>query len=298
MKKVQFEQGSESWHLWRTSGIGASEISVIMGTNKYKTPLQLWEIKCGFRKEDFMNAAMQHGVDNEDMVRCKMSELLCLNLQPICIEDDEHSFMKASLDGYDEKHEVVCEIKCPSSAKILDNAKKDRAIPDYWFDQVQWQIMLAKPKRAFIVLWDHRDDEFIVIEQFGIKERMDEMREKATLFWNKLKMGIAPDAQKGDHEELADKEFEYLLESYALHANLEKEAKSFKEKYKEKIVAYCQGRSVKCAGFTVSKLDPRTGYDLEKMRMDGIDIDKYKKEPGEGGYKINVPKIFNSKPLC
>ena len=122
MKIVSFDQGSDSWLKWRKGGIGASDISIIMGSNPYKTPLQLWEIKCGYREEDVVNRAMQHGINHEDVARQWLNQNLQLHLQPVCVEDDDKSHFRASLDGYDFDHETLVEIKCPISEKVFDLA--------------------------------------------------------------------------------------------------------------------------------------------------------------------------------
>ena len=298
MKIIEFEQGSKEWHDWRASGVGASDISIIMGSNPYKTPLQLWEVKCGFRKDDPINPAMRHGIENEDMVRQRINKLLSLNLQPLCVECELFPFMKASLDGYDFKHEVVCEIKCPTSEKILNNARDNQSIPEYWFDQMQWQISIAYPKRAFIVLWDYRTDELIMIEQFRIQDRIEKMEEEAKLFWAHLQSGITPAMQKGDYEDMDDQQLKHYLDLYYKCSHAEKEAKKKKENVKMQILEFCKGKQVKCNGFVISKSDPRNIYDMEKMKEDGIDLEKYKKAPGAGGYRITSPRTMDKRPLC
>ena len=106
MKKINLKQGSKEWIDWRFEGIGASEISILMGSNPYKTPLQLWEIKCGFRSEDITNAAMQHGKDNEEIALLYLNTKYNLELIPMCVEDDVKPYYKASFDAYDEVNNV------------------------------------------------------------------------------------------------------------------------------------------------------------------------------------------------
>ena len=47
MNIVELDQRSDNWHRWRTNGVGASDICVLMGSSPYKSPYQLWEEKRG-----------------------------------------------------------------------------------------------------------------------------------------------------------------------------------------------------------------------------------------------------------
>ncbi len=292
MKIVDFPQGSKEWLEWRSGGIGASEIAILMGSNPYKTPLKLWNIKCGFSDEDPINSAMRHGIDNEAMVRVMMNQRYDLNLDPICIEDVKQPYMKASLDGWDMEKRVLFEIKCPVSYTIINEAKHHQKIPDYWYDQMQWQIMLSVPFIAYIGLWDYRTNDTTVIEILPNEERMEKMKIIAERFWLMVKRGEPPAMQKGDYLERDDKELKSLLREYFFYLQQEKFSKSKKDAVKSKILDLCKGENVKCNGFTLSQSKGRDSYDLEKMKADGIDLDKYIKKSDKGiSYRINSPKV-------
>jgi putative phage-type endonuclease len=293
MKIVSFPEGqrSKEWLDWRKNGIGASDISVIQGSNKYKTPLTLWDEKCGFKSEDEMNFAMTHGVENEDKALQWINENQQLNLEPLCVEDNELSYFKASLDGYDLEKKVLCEIKCPVSDEILNKAREDRTIPLYWQHQIQWQIMLTKPIRAFVAIWDYRYDSCVTIEAFAQPTLQKEMREKGKEFWRMVQMGVPPKPTEKDYLYLDDPELKALLVEYKDHDSVEKAAKEHKKKIKEKIVEFGDDGNFSCGGFFISRCAPRVTYDLDQMRLDGIDVDGYaKKNSGIGYYKISCPR--------
>lgn len=277
MKRVEFELGQSGgeWHSWRSAGIGASDISVIMGSNPYKTPYQLWEEKCGYGKETVLNDAMKHGIRNEHKARTWLNRQNQLNLQPLCIEDEEFSFMKASLDGYDDNLKVMAEIKCPISEKTLNRAAFQQAVHNYWYDQVLWQIMLAKPQRAFIALWDYRHETCITIEIAANKERINEMREKAKEFWHCVKLGKPPAMQKGDYKEIEDPQLALWLEEYLEADEKEKAHKALKNDLKDKIVSFGEDHSFMSCGFKITKVGPRAYLNKEQMELDGIDLEKY-----------------------
>jgi len=293
MKIVSFPdgQGSKEWLDWRRNGIGASDISIIQGSNKYKTLLTLWDEKCGFKGEDEVNFAMEHGIKNEDKARQWINENEQLKLEPLCVEDQELSHFRASLDGYDLEKKVLCEIKCPVSNDILDNAREKQTLPMYWQHQIQWQIMLTNPVRAFIALWDYRYDSCLTIEAFAQPTLQKEMREKGKEFWRMVQMGVPPKPSEKDYIRVEDEELKLLLQEYKDHDGVEKAAKEEKKRLKEKIVEFGDDGNFTCNGFFISRCAPRVTYNLDQMRLDGIDVDGYaKKNNGIGYYKISCPK--------
>lgn len=293
MKIINFTegQGSEEWHKWRHQGIGASDISVIMGSNPYKTQLKLWNQKCGFVEEDGMSPAMQHGVDNEPIARRWLNDHLKLNLQAVCVEDMEKSYFKASLDGFDFDEKTLVEIKCPVSTSVLDAARETQSVPDYWFDQMQWQIMLSQPNRAIMALWDYRVNACIMIDMFGHTNKILRMREEGEKFWHRIQIGNPPDPQKGDYIDVEGEGLEDLLLNYVSKneekKNLDKEIKAIKTK----IESYGDDGNFIAYGFKIVRVMPSPRYDVKAMKEDGIDIDKYmKKNESIGFYRIFPPK--------
>ena len=72
---------------------------------------------------------------------------------------------------------------------------------------------------------------------------------------------------------------------------LEKMAKTNKKYLKEKIIEEGDDGNFLSYGYRVTRCHPKATYDVEQMRKDGIDVDKYLKLPNSiGFYKINVPK--------
>lgn len=290
MKIITFPEGqrSKEWLEWRRNGVGASDISIIQGSNKYKTLLTLWDEKCGFKGEDDMNLAMRHGVENEEKALEWINHHHQLNLSPLCIEDNEKSFFRASLDGYDLEKKVLCEIKCPVTDEILDKARENRTIPLYWQHQMQWQIMLSNPIRSFMALWDYRYDSCITVETFAQPTLQKEMKTKAEEFWRMVQMGIPPKPGEKDYITVDDPELKRLLQEYKDHDAVEKTATARKKHLKEKIVEYGDDGNFRCENFLITRCAPRVTYNIDQMKLDGIDVDGYiKKNNGIGYYKIS-----------
>ncbi len=291
MKMVHFSQGSEEWHKWRAGGIGASDISVLMGSNPYVTPLQLWEMKCGYGEDHKLTKAMKYGIETEPIARKWLNQHHQLSLEPLCVEDNECHFMRASLDGYDHQHQLIAEIKCPVSQKTLDKAREYQNIHKYWFHQIQWQIMLAQPKRALCALWDFRHKNCITVEMFADLKLHEEMRERAKKFWRQVQSGKPPLAQENDYRMIENESLKTYLKEYGEILEGEKVLKERKKEIKELIEDYGKEGNFKAYGFTVTHHPPRITYDIEQMRVDGIDVDEYiKSNISEGYYVIKPPK--------
>lgn len=291
MKIVEFTQGTDEWLQWRKNGIGASDIGVIMGSNKFKTQLELWDEICGFKEPDKINYAMAHGIKNEKTARNWLNEHQQLSLEPICIEEIQNPHFKASLDGFDEEKKVLAEIKCPVSDSILDNARENKALPLYWQHQIQWQIMLSKPIRAFVAIWDYRYESCITIEAFAQPTLQKEMKEKASEFWRMIQAGVPPKPSVKDYIHLDDEGLKKLLEEFHDHDKVAKLAVERKKELKEEIVEFGDDGNFEAFGFYMTRVAPRKLYDMEQMRMDGINVDSYiKKNDSIGYYKISCPK--------
>lgn len=291
MKIVSFTQGSEEWKVWRKGGIGASDIGAIMGANPHKTLLQLWNQKCGYTDDEPINSAMQHGITYEPVARKWLNEDQKLDFSPLCVEDNENSFMRASLDGYDEKKHFIAEIKCPVSEKHIISAQEHQNIPKHWFYQMQWQIMLTEPKRAIFAIWDYRHNKCITVEMFGEPEVHKEMREKATDFWRQVQSGRPPVATDKDYIHVEDGKLEEHLQEYKKILDGEKVLVERKKDLKKVIANFGDDGNFKAYGFTITRHAPRLRYNIEQMRIDGIDVDAYiKKENSIGYYVIKPPR--------
>lgn len=159
MKILKLKQGSPEWKEQRLSHIGASEISAITGNNPWKTSYMLWEEKTKRKNDEFSNEVMRHGIDTEVIARRVYVEDHGLTLKtPVC-ESDDWSVAWASLDGINDDLSIIVEIKCPTNHDLYDKALKNN-IPDYYLDQIQWQLWVTGAERC---------DFMVFIDQFNYK---------------------------------------------------------------------------------------------------------------------------------
>lgn len=277
MRIVELASGSTEWHKWRGEGIGASEIGIIMGNDPYRTPYQLWEKKCGFAKPEPLSGPMRWGIQNEDKARQWINAQEKLNLEPICVECTENPIFRASLDGWDRHQNVLVEIKCPTTQETIDRARTHSAIHSYWYDQIQWQMMIAKPERAYFAIYDVQVQGCIILQQWPDIKHQKLMREKASEFWDLVVKGKSPELTVRDYKEIDDPALEVLLKEYELADQKCKEGTNQKKQLRDEIYSYGNGDNFKAYGWAVHFQHGKVTYDYQTMEKDGIDLSKYEK---------------------
>lgn len=183
----------EEWMENRVSGIGGSEISIIMGNNSWTTPLVLWErkIKKGYYKkeEQQKNKFMQYGIDYEPILR-KGFEIdfedryEVFYLDNTTLQHKEIPYFLYSPDGllYDKVtgQYGILEIK---TATLMLTYKKEswkpvydentkkwyQQIPPNYFDQMCWGLGIS-PMFEFVVMKALLTSEYATDEEHGQKQ--------------------------------------------------------------------------------------------------------------------------------
>lgn len=105
------EQQSSDWLVWRQSGLGSSDASVIMGIDPYRDREQLLDDKLGRGEPMKKNFAMELGNKFEGAARALSYFDLDIEFEPITLTHPDLNWMRASLDGYSTEHNCLAEIK-------------------------------------------------------------------------------------------------------------------------------------------------------------------------------------------
>ena len=140
MKVINVQQGTDEWHAWRASGIGASESAAILGKSSFKTAYQLWLEKTNRVPGFSGNPATAAGKEAEGKAKAEY-EMLHGDFEvfePLCVEHEIYPSLIASLDGYSKKLHRIVEIKYPSQ----DSHEMALAggTPEHYWIQCQHQI--------------------------------------------------------------------------------------------------------------------------------------------------------------
>lgn len=138
----------EAWAAQRMLGVGGSDLSTILGLNKYATPYGLWLEKTGREQSADISGkwAIVKGNALETALRARFRDLHqeweCYDGSDKSLVSNTHPCMHASLDGilYDEtRGHGVLEIKTANAhrgATDWHDTDGNLMIPDYYMAQV------------------------------------------------------------------------------------------------------------------------------------------------------------------
>jgi len=151
-------QGSEEFFKARLGKITASKLSDLMrktkyGESTYKTRLRMElaieRLTGKSASDNFMNRAMQHGVEQEPHAR-KLFEAITGKDVALCGSFDHPEIVNtsASPDGLIRGENAVLELKCPTHITHAKNLLSDKMPKNYEY-QVQWQIACTESDYAY-----------------------------------------------------------------------------------------------------------------------------------------------------
>jgi putative phage-type endonuclease len=167
MKILDIDQGSEAWKALRSSKIGASDCSGILGKSRYSSPRKVWKDKMGINPEQ-ENEAINRGKELEPEARKFFSNKLMTYFQPLVVQSDDRDWQIASLDGWNGLE--VLEIKCPQE-KAFEEALTGLVNEDYLW-QVQHQLSVTGAKTAILGFYRPENPRTHVMLRFGRDEAM------------------------------------------------------------------------------------------------------------------------------
>ena len=139
----------EEWLRARTTGIGASDLPIILGLSRYQSPLELWAHKVGIAEPDVeQSEAQEFGLLLEPVVKRKYQERTgrtLLGLAPwTIVRSIRYPWMLASLDDVvlpaGSKGPGAMEAKTTSAFRMADWEEEP---PLAHQCQVQWQVAVA-----------------------------------------------------------------------------------------------------------------------------------------------------------
>ena len=162
MKFVQLKQNTPEWLEFRKSHIGASDSSVIMGCNPYKTINELVAEKVHGLSQP-MNDKMQRGKDLEPLALSEFERIVGGLYSPAIVIHSEYEWCMASLDGIEMDGKYIVEIKCPGK-KNHTLAKKGK-VPDEYYPQLQHQLACTGLEWIYYFSYSEGDNALLKIER-------------------------------------------------------------------------------------------------------------------------------------
>jgi putative phage-type endonuclease len=285
MKYVELEQGSNEWLAYRKKGIGASEISAIMGISPWTTPYQKWEEKV-YGNTVQLNASMRRGMEKEEEARQYFQYKNSCLVEPKVVQHEKYPWLFASLDGIDMMGDIVLEIKW-ANKKVHELAEKGIVI-DYYFCQCQAQMACTGVREMwflscyennnvrggadFILVNIKRDDLFI--------EKMIEIC--SDFYYNHMIKHIPPTLTEKDYKLIDDYEYNELCSFYLDLTEQENMIAKKKKELLEKIKTMSEGKNSCSKLFKATKFRVKGGVDYDSIpQLKDIDLEKYRKNNRE-----------------
>lgn len=165
---IKHEQGSAEWLAWRRGGFGGSDISSLMGENRFRSRQQVIAEKHGHMRSE-SSEAMTRGTRLEPIAREAYNRRTGHQVEPACIQHNQYTWARVSLDGIRADGTRAVEIKCGESS--FDKVVRSRRVPGYYFGQLQHILFVTgldvvdywafDPRKGGILLEVRKDENYI-----------------------------------------------------------------------------------------------------------------------------------------
>ena len=190
----------EEWLRYRKQGIGGSDVSRLLGINKWKSEIELWLDKTNQTNAPVEeNEAIQWGTIMEPIIRNHFAEVTgkaVVELKAM-LQHPEHPFMLADVDGVtvdDSGNPAILEIKTASEFKRSD---WEEGVPAYYQTQVQHYLCVTGIQKAYVAVLIGGNS-FRIFEVDADAEIQDMLIAVEKNFWNKVQNMIRPEMDGSD----------------------------------------------------------------------------------------------------
>lgn len=277
MKILSVEQRGNEWLDLRRSKIGASDCAAVLGKSRYKSPRMLWKEKVEGANVP-VNPAMQKGIDLEPEARTYFESHFGVSFAPLVALHDEHDWMMASLDGYNEEKTTVLEIKVVGK-KTFEEAEK-AIVPVEYEWQVQHQMAVSGADMALLGFYYKAQDELKAIAiAIGRNEVMiSELVAKEEAFYRINMLGhVEPDISDIDAVERRDSAW-YAVAMRYKDVKERREALEEEEKnLKEMLIELAGGESCQGYGVKATRYRMEGRIDYKKIpQLEDLDLTPYR----------------------
>lgn len=257
-KQHTAEEREAAWLKSRSHGVGGSDMSTILGLNKYSSPYDLWLEKTKrVEPEDISDKwaiVKGNALENElrKRFRAQHPEMLVTDGTDKQFISREKPYLRASLDGILQKENGdfgILEIKTASSRRAGDWHDEDGnlRIPPYYLAQVEFYALVTGWTWGYVYA-AIGDDEPVEIPFEADVEDMAAIDKAAADFWHFVTSGTPPqltgaDVQKAFPEptpdivdESADDDLYDLLARYESTANRANELKNEQKALQDQVI--------------------------------------------------------------
>ncbi|WP_241957868.1 YqaJ viral recombinase family protein [Staphylococcus equorum] len=291
------DMSNKEWLAHRQTGIGGSDVGVILGVNKWKSPIQLYFEKIGEVKEPVLdNEYIYWGNVLEDIVAQEFSKRTGKKVRRVnkMFRHPKYDFMIANIDRSVVGEDALLE--CKTTSEYNKDKWQDEEIPSSYLAQVQHYLAVTGYKKGYIAVliggnrfvWKEieRDEDLINLiidkekefwERYILGEELPDMDgSNATTEFLKHKY-----LESLDSEKILNNDIETTIEALNAVKEEEKEIKTLKQKYENKLKATLGNEERGMSkNFKVSwKMQNKKSFDKKAFEKDYPDLaNKYTKE--------------------
>ena len=280
-----FAQGSQEWHEFRRTSLGATSASVLMGCNPWKTKLDLYDEMVN-GKTTPLNAAMKRGMDMEEEARQWFEKDQEIKVYPRTYSHPLIPYMHASFDGITDDMSKFCEIKCPGE-KTHSLALKGE-IPEFYMYQMQWQMSICNANFGWYVSYVGNEGWNVIVRLERDDVIIDKLEHEARKFWNdhilpKIPPSIKPARIDVSHEDSARKlRLEMNFRNREELKNKIKHLEGLVECLDQLIIEDACGESIELGKWKCTKVVTKGTVQYKNIEiLKNIDLDLYRSEPKE-----------------
>ena len=201
------EIGREEWLDYRREGIGGSEAAIIVGLNRFGSPLQLWADKMGLRKELEETEVMRQGSDLEEYVARRWVEATGKKVRRrnYIFRNTDYPHSIADID-----REVIGEnagLECKTTSLYNKSDFENGEIPPTYYVQCQHYMAVMGYDRMYLaVLVLSKAFYHFCIERDN--SEIAALMEKEAAWWEEYVTGDSvpePDGSDGDDALIRDR---------------------------------------------------------------------------------------------
>ncbi len=190
----------EEWLKWRKKGIGGSDVSAILGINKWTSAIDLWLDKTNQKNDPVeVNEAMTWGTILEPVIRDHFAAVTGKPVTEVkaMLQHPNHPFMIADVDGVttdDNDNPAILEIKVSSEYK---RDEWSEGVPTYYQTQVQHYLCVTGVSKAYVAVLIGGNS-FRIYEVDADPEVQQMLIAVEKNFWNMVQNMIRPDMDGSD----------------------------------------------------------------------------------------------------
>lgn len=176
----------KEWLNFRRLGIGGSDVGVIAGVNKYKSPFTLYLEKLGEIQDGEQSESAYWGNTLENVVAQEFTIRTGLKVQERheLLQHNEYPFMLANLD-----REIICPergigvLECKTAGEYMKEEWTADKIPDSYYLQVQHYLAVTGYSFAYIAVLIG-GNKFVIKEIERDEEVISMLIQMESDFWN------------------------------------------------------------------------------------------------------------------